>query len=342
MSKIEVDFLGIEDLYDSGSVAVDTTLDTSLEMDDDKVIDNDIKEPEDDSLESVEDVQADNTTTTTTDEEVVEEASLVNELMEKFGFEFEDEFDDTIDGITTLTRKAAEKFAEQELDTLFDTYPEVKNLLEYMSLGGDPSKYINTKFPETDYNTIELTDNEKQHEALVTQELLLKGYAQEDIQAELEDYKAGGILENKAKRALVSLKKNQVAEQKTILAKQQEQYEVKQREIETFWDGVNDTISKASQFKGLNVPESDKKAFFDYLSKPVTDGKSQRDLDVEAADTETRLAIDYLLMKKFNLSNLVTNKAKTLQAKSLRDRLQRSKVSSAPNSITRDEEIAPL
>jgi hypothetical protein len=346
MSKIEVDFLGIEDLYDDKTPAVNTTLDTSLELEDEKdeaetTKDNDIRDLEDVKLDaqasSEEDNQLDPNTST-----VEEELPLVKELSQKLGFEFDEDFEDSIDGVAELTRRAAEKLAEQELESIFNEYPEVKNLLEYVSLGGDTSKYMNTVFPEMDYTTVELTDDEKQQEALVRQELNLKGYSQEDIQAEIEDYKAGGILENKAKRALSNLKKHQVAEKQNILENQKKEYEAQQREIENFWGGVNDTISKASQFKGLSVPEADKKAFFDYLAKPVKDGKSQRDLDVETADMETRLAIDYLLMKKFNLSNLITNKAKTLQAQSLKDRLKRSKVSSAPPSRTRDEELLSL
>jgi hypothetical protein len=343
MSKIEVDFLGIEDLYDdSSSGSVTTTLDTNLELEDEPTNVEESKE-DDTIVETVEtNLEVPKVDEDSQPEDSSEEIPFVKELAEKLGFEFEDEFEDTIDGVAELTRKAAEKLAEQELESIFSDYPEVKNLLDYVSMGGEPQKYINTVFPEIDYSTFELTDDERQQEMLVTQELLLKGYSQEDIQAELEDYKAGGILENKAKRALTSLKKNQVAEKTTILTKQKEQYEAQQREIETFWNGVNDTISKASQFKGLNISEADKKAFFDYLAKPVNNNKSQRDLDVETADMETRLAIDYLLMKKFNLSNLITNKAKTLQAKSLRDRLQRTKVSSAPNSRTRDEELLAL
>lgn len=351
-SKIEVDFLGIEDLYDNNSVSPDTSLDSSLELDDEEkdttettdnaTKDDDIKAVEDVTLDTQAPQEGDDTTQDSNTSDTEEDIPLVKELSQKLGFEFEEEFEDSIDGVAELTRKAAERLAEQELDSIFNEYPEVKNLLEYISMGGDTSKYISTVFPEIDYNTVELTDDEKQQEALVRQELMLKGYSQEDIQAEIEDYKSGGILENKAKRALTSLKKNQVAEKQNILQQQKAEYEAQQREIETFWNGVNDTISKASQFKGLNVPESDKKAFFDYLSKPVKENKSQRDLDVEAADMETRLAIDYLLMKKFNLSNLITNKAKTLQAQSLKDRLKRSKVSSAPTTRTRDEELATL
>ena len=330
--NLKVDFEEIEDLFEDESPQAPTGLDTDLEVDDDDTSTEDTKN---DDIKETEEINLDTKDVETKEEVKEEETSdedipLTKELATMFGFEFEEEFEDSVEGILNLTKTAATKLAEQELDEIFNEHPQVKSLLEYLNLGGDPNKFMDTTFPETDYTTIELTDDERQHEMLVTQELLLKGYTQEDIQAELEDYKAGGILENKAKRALVTLKKHQVAEKEAIVENQRKEFENQQREIEKYWNGVNDTITKSTQFKGLTIPEADKKGLFDYISKPVKDGKSQRDLDVEASDMETRLAVDYLLMKKFNLSNLVVNKAKSLQAKSLRDRLQRSKVGSAP------------
>lgn len=331
--NLKVDFEEIEDLFEDENLDGPTGLESDLEIDDkaDDATEEDkeIKEPEDDNLDNTDD-NKDSNKDETTEEETSEDVPLTKELATMLGFEFEEEFEDSVEGILGLTKAAATKLAEQELDEIFNAYPEVKSLLEYLNLGGDPNKFMDTAFPKTDYTTIELTDDERQHEMLVTQELLLKGYSQEDIQAELEDYKAGGILENKAKRALASLKKHQVAEQQSIVENQRKEFEKQQREIEEYWNGVNKTITDSNQFKGLTIPEVDKKALFDYISKPVKDGKSQRDLDVEASDMETRLAVDYLLMKKFNLSNLVINKAKSMQAKSLRDRLQKSKVGGAP------------
>lgn len=335
--ELEVDFLGIEDVTEGGS-SHEELEDTDIQVDDTTNL------TDEDKKDNVEPDEADtDTTTDETVDESSEETPLTVELMTQLGYEFEDEFEDSVEGITQLTRKAAEKMANDQLDLIFNQYPEVRELFEYRQMGGDPDKFIQTKFPELDYTQIELTEDERQHEQLVRAELQTKGYSPEEIQAELEDYKAGGILENKAKRALEGLKKYQVAQKEQLLQQQQQQYEQEQREIEQFWDSINGTITKANQLKGFTLPESDKKSFFDYISKPVKDGLSQRDLDLEASDMETRLALDYLMYKKLNLSELVTKKANTQRAKSLRDRLKRGNVSSTPTKrIGSVEELADI
>lgn len=330
IDELEVDFLGIEE---------DAEGSTHEELDDPVV--EDIKEEEEENIDKP--VEEEEETPTPEGEEDSEDVPLSVEIMTQLGYEFEDEFEDSVEGITQLTKKAAEKMANDQLDQIFSQYPEVKELFEYRNLGGDPDKFFQTKFPEVDYTKVEIGDDERQQEQLVRAELQTKGYSLEEIQAELEDYKAGGILENKAKRALESLKKHQVAQKEQILQQQQELFEQEQREIEEFWDGVNGTISNSNQLKGFTLPEADKSAFFDYLAKPVKEGKSQRDLDLEASDMETRLALDYLLYKKLNLSELVTRKAKTERAQSLRDRLKRSKVSSTPTKrVGGIEELADI
>jgi DNA-binding transcriptional MerR regulator len=326
--SLEVDFLGIED------VGEDTTVGTPAELE---------VEETPNLEEVVEETEVTPEVEQQEEETPAEDIPLTQELISQLGFEFEEEFEDSVEGITQLTRAAASKMANQQLDEIFEQYPEVKELFEYRTLGGDPDKYYQTKFPEVDFTTVEFTDNEQQHEQLVRAELQNKGYSLEEIQAELEDYKAGGILESKAKRALESLKKYQVAQKEKLIATQREQYENEQREIQKFWEGINDTVTKTNQLKGFKLPESDKKAFFDYISRPVKDGMSQRDLDVNESDIETRLAIDYLLYKKFNLSNLVTNRASTQRAQSLRERLKRGSVSGTPmRRVNGVEEIADL
>jgi hypothetical protein len=53
---------------------------------------------------------------------------------------------------------------------------------------------------------------------------------------------------------------------------------------------------------------------------------SQRDLDVQKADLETRLAIDYLLYKGFDLAGIISRKAKDENAKTLRERIKQRKL----------------
>ena len=86
-----------------------------------------------------------------------------------------------------------------------------------------------------------------------------------------------------------------------------------------------ETIDSNNEFAGITVPNREKSKFFDYISTPVTkDGRTQRDLDHSQAEIETKLAIDYMMYKGFDLSKLVEKKAKTQNAKSLKERISRN------------------
>jgi hypothetical protein len=54
------------------------------------------------------------------------------------------------------------------------------------------------------------------------------------------------------------------------------------------------------------------------------DGRTQRDLDHSQAEIETKLAIDYMMYKGFDLSKLIANNTKTEKARSLRSKLSKS------------------
>jgi len=95
----------------------------------------------------------------------------------------------------------------------------------------------------------------------------------------------------------------------------------KQRE---FWDDINDTIQNSKDFAGITVQEKDKNKFFDYLSKPDSNGVTEREKAHQESSKDVKLAIDYLMYKGFNLKDIIAAKAKTSNAKSLRKKIKSS------------------
>lgn len=275
-----------------------------------------------------------------------EEVPLVQEIQERLGYDFDEEFEDTEEGIQKLVESASEKLADETIDAIFREYPDVKELLEYRSMGGDPNTFFQTKFPEVDYSEVEFNEEDgQQHETLVRRELNERGYTADEIEAEVQDYKNGGILENKAKRALSTLQANQEKKQQELLEQQREQHREQQKQIEEYWQNVEETINNATEFKGLKIPSKEKDPFFRYISAPIENGMSQRDIDVQQADQETRLAIDYLLYKGFDLSDIVDMKAKQKNAKTLRKRMKSAKLNkkqSAERKKSADGELEEI
>lgn len=283
------------------------------------------------------------------EKEEEEDDSIVGSLKESFGYDFEEEFEDTEEGVMELTRKAAERMAEDYVNSQFEENPVMKEFFEYVDEGGDPQYFLNTKFPETDYSQVEFDENDSDlQEKLVKEELVARGYSGEELKTELKDIKDGGLLENKAKRALGFLKSKQENERKNILEQQKQENATKQEEIKKFWNDVNDNIKSSKSFKGFKIPESKKDKFFNFLSKPVdNEGRSQRDLKLSELGTEETLAIDWLIFNDFKFSDLIERKAKDMQSKNLRDRLQKSKLdkkreSNKTDTSSGDEELGTI
>lgn len=288
-----------------------------------------VESPQEPDQETEEVSDAESTEEEKVSEEISEEElPLVESIRQRLGYEFEEEFEDTEEGIQLLVERARDKAAADALDAYFNEFPEVKELLEYRQMGGDPDKFFQTKFPEVDYSKVELSeDDESQLENIVKHELkLVRGMNDDEIRAEIEDYKNGGILESKAKRSLSSLRAKQQSDKQRLIEEQAEIDQKNRQEIENQWKTIEKTIRESTSIKGFTIPSKDKDAFYAYLHKPVQDGKSQAMIDHETADLETRLAVDYLMFNGFKLSDIISRKAKDANTKTLRERMRSAKL----------------
>lgn len=305
----------VEDLEESQEEEVDVEEDEESEATDEEKLEE-ILDPENDEEE-----------TTDGEEEEVEELSLVESIRQSLGYDIDGEFDDTEEGIQLLVERATEKATESSVEQYFSQYPEVKELKDYIELGGDPNDFLQTKFPEVDYTKVELNEgDESQQEKLVRQELSqVRGMSNEEINAEIEDYKNGGILESKAKRSLSALRNKQQADKDNLIKQQAKEKEEYLKQVENHWKNVETTLKEKTELKGVKIPSKDKDSFFEYLSKPVSEGKSQAMIKQEEADLETRLLIDYMLFKDLKFSDLITRAAKDQNAKTLRQKMTETK-----------------
>ena len=271
------------------------------------------------------------------EEEVEEEApesdTVVGEILSKLGYETDEEYEDTADGLLKLTQDMSGKIAEAQLDELFEKFPLVKNHLEYVINGGESQDFMQAYDPNLDYNSFELAEDDKRSQkAILSDYFTAKGHDKDFIQEMLEDYDDSGKLHGKAEQARVALGKQQSAQREQLVENEKQARAAEAKQQEKFWNGVADTIKESKEFAGLQVSEREKSKFFNYLSQPVDkNGYTQRDLDHANAEMETKLAIDYLMYKGFNLEEIINKKAKTKQTRSLRDKISKNeeKVKSA-------------
>jgi hypothetical protein len=313
-----------EDLAIDTPEATDEELDADAEglaesekVEEEELEEEDFEEDEEDDYEEEEEEDE--------DREPVE-STVVAEILDKLGYETEEEYDDTPEGLLAMTQDIGKQMAEDQLDQLFENFPLVKNHLEYVLNGGESTEFMKAYDPQLDYNQIELVeDDTRSQKGVLADYFATKGHDNEFINELLTDYEDTGKLYQKAEAARRALGKMQEQSRQQLVASQKEQKEQQEIQQQEFWNGVYETIESNNEFAGITVPNREKSKFFDYISTPVTkDGRTQRDLDHAEAEMETKLAIDYLMYKGFDLQKLVEKKARTSNAKSLKERISRN------------------
>tara|TARA_R100000030_G_scaffold98957_1_gene89476 strand:+ start:1000 stop:2112 length:1113 start_codon:yes stop_codon:yes gene_type:complete len=337
--KIALDDISFDDMFDGVSMDSETNTEEvveeptnetpeAAELDEDAALmseepEGEVEEEDDEELEDELDEVEEKENVT---EEAEEDGTLVGEILSKLGYEVEDEYEDTTEGLLQLTQDMSSKMAEDQLDNLFEKFPLVKNHLEYVLNGGDSQEFMQAYDPNLDYDQIELDEDDvRSQKGILADYFAAKGHDNEFIEEMLDDYEDTGKLFQKSEAARKALAKSQVAQRQQLLEQQKQQRAQQEEEQTQFWNGVYETISNTDEFAGITVPKKDKAKFFDYVSKPVTkEGFTQRDLDHREAQMDVKLAIDYLMYKGFNLDKIINTKAKTKATTSLRDRISKN------------------
>ena len=260
------------------------------------------------------------------DEEVEEvDDTVVGEVLTQLGYDVENNYEDTPDGIVKMTKDVANKMAEDQMDKLLGSFPLVKQHLEYVLAGGDSSKFMTTNNPDTDYSNLNMTESDTgTQKAVLANYFSLKGHENDFVTEMVNDYEDSGKLFSKAQQAKDAISKMQKTQKDKLLDDQKVTQQKKMQEQQKYWTSIEDAVSNAKTFSGITVPENDKGKFFDYISKPVTrEGYTQRDLDHMDAEMDVKLAIDFLMYKGFNLDKIINTKARTKNAKSLKERIKK-------------------
>jgi hypothetical protein len=291
---------------------------TSSEEEDDEEGDDEPSKPSRKNTKEEDDDEVDNST----DDE--SESSIAQSIAKALGYDLENNYADTEEGLIEFTKDIAQNIAEDQIQELFGQFPLVQKHLDYVLAGGDSEQFFQAYNPGMDYNQMEIDKNDsRMQKMLISDYFKSKGHDDEFIKDMLEDYEDTGKLYDKATVAQKQLAAIQSKEREQLVEMQkQQQTEYRQKQQE-FWEGVANTIDEGKEFAGIKIPEKEKSKFFDYISAPVNkQGNTKRDMDYGNAPLETKLAIDYLLYKGFNLSDIITTKAKSESANNLRSKLQ--------------------
>jgi hypothetical protein len=335
--KIQLDDITFDDVISGEGVSTApevTEVDPNIKAEKPEVIADELEKDIEDKKE--EEVKPDQSDPGDEQVEKIEESSddveekeqtVVLEVLEKLGFDTDGvDYADTPEGLASLTEDVANQLAEERVDGMLDKFPLVKDHLQYVLNGGDSQQFMQAYDPALDYSTMEVGETDvRSQKALLGDYFAVKGHDQEFIKELLEDYEDTGKLYNKAVQAKTALAKVQGVQREQLMIKQKETVAAEQKQITQYWEGVADTLESGNDFAGMSIPEREKGKFYSYLSAPINkDGHTQRDLDHGNAPMETKLAIDYLMYKGFNLEQIINTKATTKATKSLREKISKN------------------
>jgi hypothetical protein len=251
-------------------------------------------------------------------------SSVASTIAEALGYELENEYEDTEEGLIELTKDLAQNIAEDQLQELFGQYPLLQQHMEFLLAGGESDKFFEAYNPNSDYGNFEISkDDLRSQKGFVAEYFRDKGHDEEFIKEMIEEFEDSGKLYDKALVAQRHLTAVQEKTRTQLIEDQKRQQAEAAAQQEEFWENVAGTISNGNEFAGIRIPDREKAKFFEYISEPKDKaGRTQRDVDYANAELEVKLAIDYLMYKGMNLSDIIQTKAKTESVKSLRDKIQ--------------------
>jgi hypothetical protein len=252
------------------------------------------------------------------------DGSVANTIAKALGYELENEYADTEEGLIEFTKDIAQNIAEDQIQELFSQFPLVQKHLDFVLAGGDPEQFFQAYNPSLDYNNIEIDQNDtRTQKGFIAEFFRTKGHDDEFIKEMLEEFEDSGKLYDKATHAKKQLAGLQAKEREGLVAQQRHQQALEQQRQQEFWEDIANRIDSGNEFAGIRIPDREKAKFFDYISAPVDkSGRTRRDVDYAQSNVEVKLALDYLMYKGLKIEDIINTKAKTISTKNLRDKIQ--------------------
>jgi len=256
-------------------------------------------------------------------EESDEDTSIAESIAKALGYDIENNYEDTEEGLVEFTKDIAQNIAEDQINELFQQFPLVQKHLDFVMAGGDSEKFFQAYNPNLDYSQYEIDKGDiRTQKAFVSEYFKTKGHDEEFIKDMLEDYEDSGKLYDKATIAQKQLANVQREERERLVEEQKQVQAQTAKQQQEFWENVANVIDEGKEFAGIRIPEKEKAKFFDYISAPINkNGATKRDEDYANAELEVKLAVDYLMFKGFKLNDIISTKAKTESARNLKEKL---------------------
>ena len=150
--------------------------------------------------------------------------TVVGQILNKLGYEVDDQYDDTTEGLLALTKDVGAQIAEEQLEEIFNNHPLIKDHLDFVANGGDSQDFMAMHDPRSDFSRMKMGKNDHRTQKYVlSQYFKSKGHDDKFISELIEDYEDSGKLLSKAETAKSALAQIQVQNRQQLLKEQKQQ-----------------------------------------------------------------------------------------------------------------------
>ena len=268
-------------------------------------------------------------------------AVIMQEIADKdiFPIDTEKEYTPDEEGFQELildgvNNKIAEVFSER---------PDLSSLVDIVQNGGTLGELFE-RMGGVSYSDLDVEDVDTQ-EQIVIDYYSSKGLKPEKIQKLITDAKDSNTFSEEFNNAYQELVNNEKLTQQNYLKELQEENKRLQEESIAQIENLKTTIYSTEEIQGFKLDKKTKDQFFNYLTKPVTKGKTQLQIDSENEDSQLKMA--WMYFTNFNAKDLEkkisTNLTEKLEkAVKLSKTKTITKASSKSNQGRREEEEDPF
>lgn len=149
---------------------------------------------------------------------------------------------------------------------------EIKTLIDVYEEGVPLNELLNIRSKKIEYSRIDestLGDNDDVMKQLITDDLIRRGYGEDDIKEKITDIFALDKQETEAKKALMVLKKHQEKAETDLIANEAKRRDDAVKERDANIVKLKESVDKTKEFAGIELTKQHKKEIFDNLMKPV-------------------------------------------------------------------------
>ena len=256
-----------------------------------------------------------------------EDTISIDSIREAVGIEITDDNDEPIEFenspagikayIDAVVDTAKEEHYETAINTLYQKYPILNDVLNYYVANGNSLEGFG-EIPDRSNITID-DKNEAQQEAIIRTAWNERGQ-KGDVEGYLAYLKSSGTLLATAKEELAAIQESDKQYRDELAAEAERKENERIQRLEKYWNGVHDVV-KSRNIAGYQIPDSiiinrngqklsvTPEDFFNYIYRVDKDGKSAYERDLEAETPESRrddeILRAYLKFVGGNYSNLV-------------------------------------